>query len=76
MIMTRLKFCFSESVFALPLHLVDNLAGVAQMVKESVCNVGDLGLIPGLRRHPWGRAWPPMPVFLPGESQDREPGGL
>ena len=47
MIMTRLDFCFSESVFALPLHLVDNLAGVAQMVKESVCNVGDLGLILG-----------------------------
>ena len=42
-IITRLKFCFSESVFALPLYLVDNLAGVAQRVKESVCNVRDLG---------------------------------
>ena len=36
--------------------------------KESACNVGDLGLIPGLGRIPWRRAWQPTPVFLPGES--------
>ena len=29
--------------------------------KESACNAGELGLIPGLR------AWKPTPVFLPGE---------
>ena len=34
--------------------------------KESNCNVGDLSLIPGLRRSP-GRAWRPIPVFLPEE---------
>ena len=30
--------------------------------KESACNAGDLGSIP------WRRKWPPIPVFLPGES--------
>ena len=36
--------------------------------KESACNVGDLGLIPGLGRSPGGRAWQSTSVFLPGES--------
>ena len=31
--------------------------------EESVCYVGDLDLIPGLRR--W--KWQPTPAFLPGE---------
>jgi len=35
--------------------------------KESACNVGDLGLIPGSGRSPGeGNGYPP-PVFLPGE---------
>ena len=34
--------------------------------KESACNVGDPGLIPGLGRSP-GEKWLPTPVFLPGE---------
>ena len=43
--------------------------------KECTCN--DLGLIPGLGRFPWRRAWPLTPVFLPGESPwTEEPGGL
>ena len=43
--------------------------------KESACNVGDLGLIPELRRSPGGGQ--PTPVFLPGESPGTEdPGGL
>ena len=33
--------------------------------KESACNVGDPGLIPGFRRFPWRKAWLPTPVFLP-----------
>ena len=42
--------------------------------KESTCNVGDLGLIPGLGRSPGGGH---SPVFLPGESpRTEEPGGL
>ena len=45
--------------------------------KESTCNAGDLGSIPGLGRFPWRRAWQPTPVFLPGESRwTEEPGGL
>ena len=35
--------------------------------KESACNVGDPGLIPGSGRFPWRREWQPTPVFLPGE---------
>ena len=31
--------------------------------KESACNVGDLGSIPGLGRFPWRRAWLPTPFF-------------
>ena len=43
--------------------------------KESACNVGDLGLIPELRRSPGGGQ--PTPVFLPGESPwTEEPGRL
>ena len=36
--------------------------------KESACNAGDLGLIPG-QGDPLRRQWQPTPVFLPGESQ-------
>ena len=36
--------------------------------KESTCNAGDLGLIPGLVKIPWRRAWQPTPVFLPGKA--------
>ena len=35
--------------------------------KESVCNAGDLGSIPGVGKIPWRRAWQPIPVFLPEE---------
>ena len=35
--------------------------------KESACDAGDLGLIPGLGRSRWRREWLPFPVFLPGE---------
>ena len=35
--------------------------------KESACNVGDLGLIPGLGRFPWRRKRQPTPVFWPRE---------
>ena len=36
--------------------------------KESACNTGDLGSIPGLGRSPGGGNGYPTPVFLPGES--------
>ena len=35
--------------------------------KQSAHNVGDLGLIPGLRRPPWRRERLPTPVSWPGE---------
>ena len=34
--------------------------------KESACNAGDQGSIPGLE-NPLEEAWQPTPVFLPGE---------
>ena len=48
--------------------------------KESACNVGCLGLIPGMGRFPgkgngypppWRREWLPMPVFLSGEFREQ-----
>ena len=36
--------------------------------KESACNARGTGLIPGLGRFPWRRAWQPSPVSLPRES--------
>ena len=35
--------------------------------KESACNAGDLGSIPGSGRSPGERNGNPPPVFLPGE---------
>ena len=39
--------------------------------KESICNTGDLGSIPGLGRSPGGRECLPTPIFLPGESHQQ-----
>ena len=36
--------------------------------KESACSAGDLGSVSRLGRFSWRRAWPLLPVFLPGES--------
>ena len=45
--------------------------------QESVCNVGDLGSIPGLGKISQMRAWQPTLVFLPGEAPwTEDPGGL
>ena len=45
--------------------------------KESACDVGDVGSIPGLGRSPGGGPWQPTPVFLTGESPWTEkPGRL
>ena len=35
--------------------------------KDSACNSGDPGSVPGSGRFPWRREWQPTPVFLPGE---------
>ena len=46
------------------------LFGFAQWLssKESSCNAGDMGLIPGRGRSPGGGLGSPTPVFLLGES--------
>jgi len=41
------------------------------LCKESACNAGDTGSIPGS-----GRSWQPTPVFFPGNSQAVDPGRL
>ena len=43
---------------------------LAQMVKASAYNMGDLGSIPGSGRFPWRRKWQPTPILFPGKSQD------
>ena len=35
--------------------------------KESACDVGDLGSIPGSGRFPWRKERLPTPLFQPGE---------
>ena len=35
--------------------------------KESACNAGDMGFIPGSGRCPGEGEWQPSPIFLPGE---------
>ena len=41
--------------------------------KESACNAGDLGSIPGLNPGIlWRRKWQPTLVFLPGESHGQK----
>ena len=45
--------------------------------KESACNAGNPGSIPGSGRSPWRWAWQPAAAFLTGESPwAEEPGGL
>ena len=43
---------------------------VAVVVKNPPVNAGNirLGFNPWVEKIPWRRAWPPAPVFLPGES--------
>ena len=39
--------------------------------KESACNAGDLGLIPGSEKIPWRRKWQPTPYSCLGNPTDR-----
>ena len=68
-----------------PLHLLFSLPGILLLQyrqwlsgKESICNAGDMGSIPGSGRSPGEEHGQLTPVFLPGEShgQRKEPGGL
>ena len=51
---------------------------VALVVKNLPVNAKDIMTQGSLwvRKIPWGRAWQPTPVFLPGESHRQRPGGL
>ena len=40
--------------------------------KESACNVGDPGSIPGWGKIPWRRKWQPTWYSCPGNLMDRE----
>ena len=45
------------------------------IIKNPPANAGDIrdvGSIPGSGRSPWRRAWPPTPIFLPGESDGQK----
>ena len=44
-------------------------ASLVAVSTESACNMGNLGLIPGLGRSPWRREWQPTPLLLLGEFQ-------
>ena len=47
--------------------MIQDLAGGSDD-KESACNAGDSGSIPGSGRFPGEREWQPTPVFLSGKS--------
>ena len=66
------KFGFSMLNWRLPWWLKFKDFPGGSDSKESACNAGDLGLIPGWGRFPWRRKWQPTPVFLPGESNGRK----
>ena len=60
------SFNFASDNFLTALPLISGFPH-SLVGKESACNAGGLGLIPGLGRFPWRRKWQPTPVFLPGE---------
>ena len=53
------------------IYILKGVSLVMLMVKNPPANAGDIrdsGSIPDLGRPPQRRAWPPTPVFSPGES--------
>ena len=54
-------------VYKLSASLVDLASLVAQVIKASACNAGDMGSIPGLGRSP-GEENGNTPAFLSGKS--------
>ena len=51
--------------------MITSASLVAQMVKESACNAGDLGLIPGSRRFPGEGNGNPLQYSCQGNPMDR-----
>ena len=54
----------------IPLYTLPGSPG-SSAGKESTCNAGDLGSIPGLGWSPGWREWLPTPVFWPGEFHEQ-----
>ena len=47
---------------------VSQVVLVVKNLPDNADDAGDVGLIPGLERLPWMRAWQPTAVFLPGRT--------
>ena len=60
----------STSFVRIFLKVVPRASQVVLVVKNPPANAGDIrhGFDPWVGKFPWGRAWQPTPVFLPGES--------
>ena len=50
---------------ALIMMFVENGAAVSLVAQDSACNIGDVGLIPGLRRSPGGGNGHPLQYSCP-----------
>ena len=57
-----------DNIKYIKIKRIHGASQVAQQVENPPANAGDVGLMPGVGKIPWRRAWPPTPVFLPGES--------
>ena len=57
-----------DNIKYIKIKRIHGASRVAQQVENPPANAGDVGLMPGVGKIPWRRAWPPTPVFLPGES--------
>ena len=60
------KIRFIGDYIILSLHVCLGFPG-GSAGKESACNAGDLGSIPGVGEIPWRKERLPTPVFSPGE---------
>ena len=66
-VLKAMVYKITQCSFISPFNLVmDNFPG-GLASKESACNAGDLGSVPGLGKSPGEGNCLPTPVFLPGE---------
>ena len=61
------QFFFKSGFIGRDLNYLRGFPG-GTVGKESACNVGDAGSIPGSGRYLRRRKWQPILVFLPGKS--------
>ena len=60
-------FCFLFLFMVFLFLIINGSSLVTQLIKQSACNAGDLGWIPGVGKIPWRRERLPTPIFWPGE---------